>query len=79
MLYEVITFRLTLDSELAFRTVGTGVSRFPAWMPSDGRLVVELKFGVGHEDGGTRITSRFPFRLTRSSKYVLGIESLYAR
>ena len=72
-------FRLTLDSELAFRTVGTGVSRFPAWMPSDGRLVVELKFGVGHEDGGTRITSRFPFRLTRSSKYVLGIESLYTR
>jgi hypothetical protein len=72
-------YRLTLDSELVFRTVGPGVSRFPAWVPSDGRVVVELKFGVGGEDGASRIATRFPFRLTRSSKYVLGIETLYAR
>jgi hypothetical protein len=72
-------YRLTLDSELAFRSVGPGVSRFPAWTPSDGRLVVELKFGVGGEAGATRIATRFPFRLTRSSKYVLGIETLFTR
>jgi hypothetical protein len=72
-------YRLTLDSELAFRTVGPGVSRFPAWRPADGRLVVELKFGFGGEAGATRIATRFPFRLTRCSKYVLGIETLFTR
>jgi hypothetical protein len=72
-------YRLTLDSELVYRTVGPGVSRFPAWMPSDGRVIVELKFSVGDEAGGARIATRFPFRLIRSSKYVLGIETLYAR
>jgi len=71
-------YRLTVDSELAFRGVGRGVSRFPAWLPADGRVIVELKFGVGGEDGGARIATRFPFRVTRSSKYVLGIEALYA-
>jgi len=72
-------YRLTVDSELAYRTVGSGASRFPAWLPLDGRVVVELKFGVGGEAGASRIATRFPFRVTRSSKYVLGIEALYAR
>lgn len=72
-------YRLTVDSELAYRTVGPGASRFPAWLPSDGRVIVELKFGVGGEDEAKRIATRFPFRITRSSKYVLGIEALYAR
>lgn len=72
-------YRLTLDSDLAFRCVNPGAARFPAWVPSDGRVIVELKFGVGGEAGASGIATRFPFRLTRSSKYVLGIESLYAR
>jgi hypothetical protein len=72
-------YRLTLDSELAYRTVGPGVARFPAWLPGDGRVIVELKFAVGGEEGASRIATRFPFRLTRSSKYVLGIEALYTR
>jgi hypothetical protein len=40
-------------------------------------VIVELKFGLGAEGGASRIASRFPFRLTRCSKYVLGVEALY--
>ena len=72
-------YRLTVDSELAYRTVARGVNLFPAWMPTDGRVIVELKFGVGGEAGASRIATRFPFRMTRSSKYVIGIEALYTR
>jgi hypothetical protein len=72
-------YRLTVDSALAYRTVSPGASRFPAWLPSDGRVIVELKFAYGGEEGAKRIASRFPFRITRSSKYVLGIEALYTR
>jgi hypothetical protein len=71
-------FRLTLDSELGYQAVGRRVNRFPTWVGNDGRVIVELKFGVGHEDEASRIASRFPFRVTRSSKYVIGIEALYA-
>lgn len=71
--------RLTLDSELGFRTPTCGVSRAPSWVGRDGRVILELKFGIGNEDEATRIATRFPFRLTKSSKYVVGMDTLYHR
>lgn len=70
-------FRLTVDSELGYQAVGRRVNRFPTWVGNDGRVIVELKFGRGNEDEASRIASRFPFRMTRSSKYVVGLEALY--
>jgi hypothetical protein len=42
-------------------------------------VIIELKYGLGHEDEASRIATRFPFRVTRSSKYVIGVDALYAR
>jgi hypothetical protein len=70
-------YRLTVDSELGYQAVARRLNRFPTWVGSDGRVIVELKFGLGDADGASRIASRFPFRVTRSSKYVLGVEALY--
>ena len=71
------SYRLTLDSEIGFRPPTHGPGRTPSWVGRDGQVVVELKFGVGKEDGAARIATRFPFRLTRSSKYVVGVDALY--
>jgi len=71
------SYRLTLDSELGFRTPTRGPGRSPSWVGRDGRVIVELKFGIGKEDEAARIATRFPFRLTRSSKYVVGVDALY--
>jgi hypothetical protein len=71
------SYRLTLDTDLGFRTPTPGPGRSPTWVGRDGRVIVELKFGIGKEDEGARIATRFPFRLTRSSKYVVGVDTLY--
>src|SRR5262245_60106890 len=71
--------RVTVDTGLGFRPMVGGVGRSTTWVGDDGRVIVELKFGIGHADEGSRIATRFPFRLTRSSKYVLGMDTLYHR
>ena len=70
-------YRLTVDREVGFRRPTRGPGRTPTWIRPDGRVIVELKFGVGLDDDGARIATRFPFRLTRSSKYVIGVDTLY--
>jgi len=46
-------------------------------LPHDGPAVIlELKYGEAHAEDAARITNAFPFRLTRCSKYVLGVECL---
>ncbi len=71
-------YRITVDSDLGYRGVAEGVRHFHGWIGNDGRVIIELKFGLGHEDGASRVANRFPFRVTRSSKYVVGVEALYA-
>ena len=39
--------------------------------------VVELKYDLGEDQNVAQITRHFPFRMTRSSKYVNGIEWAY--
>ncbi len=70
-------YRLTLDAELGFRPPTRGSVRSPLRVGRDGRVIVELKFGIGKEDEAARIATRFPFRMTRSSKYVVGVDALY--
>jgi len=69
--------RLTLDSDLDFRPVGPVLGSAGARACGDARVVLELKFPLGSEAGASRIASLFPFRLSRNSKYALGVETLY--
>jgi hypothetical protein len=39
--------------------------------------VVELKYQIEDDPRAQRIAAAFPFRMTRSSKYVQGIERVY--
>lgn len=67
-------YRITIDSELTFfevcnRVIGhRSVDRM--------NTVLELKYDLAQDRFAHRITNAFPFRLTRSSKYVNGIEML---
>jgi len=70
-------YRLTLDSELAFWPTGGVANRLIARGTGDPRLIVELKFAIGDDVGAARIATRLPFRLSRNSKYVIGVDTLY--
>ena len=70
---------LTVDSAFRFfdqrPAAGPNLSR-P--VPSARGVVIELKFPAGGEPAVREIASRFPFRLTKSSKYVIGVEACLA-
>ncbi len=67
-------FRLTIDSCLQFRTPGPrGPGPASRWLTIEG-IVVELKYAQADDEGSRAITQHFPFRLTRNSKYVTGID-----
>jgi hypothetical protein len=69
-------FRLTVDWDLQFASF----ARFAACgslSPADGRVILELKYAPRHaESAADAVTNSLPFRLSKCSKYVLGIERL---
>jgi hypothetical protein len=69
-------FRLTLDNELSYFAIGTTNNTFSEnYQSSD--VIVELKYNREFDDIAAAVTNRIPFRLTKSSKYVNGIELLH--
>jgi SPX domain protein involved in polyphosphate accumulation len=71
-------FRVTVDTEMAFyRAHGAFGTSWAHRQVSWRDVVVELKYDVAQEPAAGRVASFFPFRMTRSSKYVQGIERVY--
>jgi hypothetical protein len=71
-------FRLTLDTELTYyRANGGPGNRFVHRQASARQVIVELKYGLDREPEAHRVAGYFPFRMTRSSKYVQGVERVY--
>ncbi len=71
-------FRLTVDSELQFASVRGAESGPLRGSASHGSPILELKYQPQHADRAAAITNALPFRVTRCSKYVLGIETIGA-
>ena len=69
-------FRATIDSELSYYAVGRWRNRFLHRVRDEVHTVLELKYEVGADEAADVITSRLPFRVTRSSKYVMGRDLL---
>lgn len=69
--------RLTLDSDLKFHRIGGSANRFGEPIECTRRVILELKYDRGKEKGASRIAGHFPIRLTKSSKYVVGIDALH--
>jgi hypothetical protein len=69
-------YRVTLDSRLKFYRVRPGHKGWLCKAPQIDFQVIELKYDQAHADGAERITAALPFRVTRMSKYILGVESL---
>ena len=71
-------FRVTLDSEMRFHKANGALGNAFIHRQMDSRdLVVELKYEVDQEPSADRVAGFFPFRVTRNSKYVQGVERVY--
>lgn len=70
-------FRLTIDTQLSYYHVDRYNNRFRNRVIDHNNLIVELKYQPEYDHEAQRISAFFPFRMTRSSKYVTGIELVY--
>lgn len=70
-------YRVTLDTGLTYYHLRKFNNQFLFSQIDRQSIVVELKYEREHDQGAERISSGFPFRMTRSSKYIQGIERVY--
>lgn len=70
-------FRVTVDTGLTYYHLNKFSNQFIHKQVDYEDIVVELKYQADDDPQAGRITAGFPFRMTRSSKYVQGIERVY--
>jgi VTC domain len=67
-------FRLTIDSDIEFYDASRNGGSMRFQQREHGAVVVELKYPVEAAPRVNQISQQFPFRMTRNSKYVSGVE-----
>jgi hypothetical protein len=70
-------YRLTVDTDLSYCRVARYNNLFAHSQYDHEHCIVELKYDVDDDRSAMRISSFFPFRITKNSKYVQGIERVY--
>jgi hypothetical protein len=70
-------FRVTVDTGLEYYRVKRYGNRFVSKYTDYDHVVVELKYDKHLDPQADRVAGFFPFSVTRNSKYVTGIESVY--
>ena len=71
-------YRLTLDSNISFFPAPPTLSVLSGNELFEPYNVLELKYNHAKDVEASGITKHLPFRLTKSSKYVLGVLKLYS-
>ena len=69
-------YRITIDSEMEFFRVNLRYNSFLHQLVDRVNTVCELKYDSDRDLDAERISNFFPFRMTKSSKYLNGIEAL---
>jgi len=71
------TYRVTVDTNVAFFRMDRLSNSFTHRQVDYQTLIVELKYGADHDASAFKVSEFFPFRVTKSSKYVQGVERVY--
>lgn len=66
-------FRITLDYEVFYRNIRSRMNNFSKIPQADRHNVVELKYNLDNDRLANSISNQFPFRLSKNSKYVNGV------
>ena len=70
-------FRITVDWNLKYVEVNPSYTSFNAYREDRQQLVMELKYSQDSEHKAHEVSSWFPFRMTKNSKYVNGLNSFH--
>jgi SPX domain protein involved in polyphosphate accumulation len=69
-------FRITLDYKLLYYRIDKRFNNFNFAPNKDPNKIVELKYGLKDDNEANSISTQFPFRLNKNSKYVNGVNTL---
>lgn len=69
-------YRITIDSEQSFYQLKKVNNFYLNRYNDNDSVILELKYNKNFDDGARLITSFFPFRITKSSKYVTGLQKV---
>jgi hypothetical protein len=70
-------YRITIDNEQSFYSINKVNNSFLDHYVDDVSVILELKYNKEFDQGANYITSNFPFRITKSSKYVSGVKKVF--
>lgn len=69
-------FRITLDFDLLYHKIEKRYNNFAVVPAKDPNKIVELKYALDDDKEATEISTQFPFRLNKNSKYVNGVNTI---
>ncbi len=69
-------FRVTLDFKLLYYKIDKRFNNFAIGSVADENKIVELKYGLQDDDAAHGVSTQFPFRLNKNSKYVNGVNTI---
>ena len=69
-------YRITIDTDQEFYRLNKTNNSLLYKSVEKSDIILEIKYRAEHDDLIQKITNQFPFRLTKSSKYVTGVEKL---
>jgi len=70
-------YRITIDTDLNYYSISRRFNTFLSNVKNDNSVILELKYDIDDDSKANQITNHFPFRLSKSSKYVNGIEKTH--
>tara|TARA_B100000315_G_scaffold148401_1_gene137233 strand:+ start:890 stop:1591 length:702 start_codon:yes stop_codon:yes gene_type:complete len=70
-------FRITIDSSMKYFLVSDIVTAPFLKITDNNSIILELKYDANNDYSSDRISNFFPFRMTKISKYVTGLNKLY--
>ena len=69
-------FRVTLDYKLLYYKIHKRFNNFNFIPTTDTNKIVELKYGLSDDKIANTISTQFPFRLIKNSKYINGVNTI---
>ncbi|MFQ5638051.1 MAG: VTC domain-containing protein [bacterium] len=70
-------YRMTIDTQMAYYRIDPYENTFLQKHKDDDFIIVEMKYNYDRERFAQKISAFFPYRMTKSSKYVNGIQKLF--
>jgi len=69
-------YRITIDTDQSFYQVNKQNNFFLNRTSDTNTVILELKYNKEYDSEANHITTKFPFRISKSSKYISGVEKV---